>query len=141
MEKTIYYDLNTISMIMGVTTRTLRNYIQLGLLKGEKINGKWQFDAKTVEKFLMHPYIVEELKIKSNSVVIDYLNQPCLNDLSCFVMDLAEDKLQPILPKIIELINQESNVRFQCISPSKYICRLCIVGTPVMIGKIIELLS
>ena len=34
------YDLNMMATITGLTTRTLRNYINMGLLQGEKIDYK-----------------------------------------------------------------------------------------------------
>lgn len=41
MEKN--YTLNELAMITGLTTRTLRNYLKMNILNGEKIDGIWTF--------------------------------------------------------------------------------------------------
>ena len=41
MEK--YYTLNEVAMMTGLNTRTLRNYLKMDVLKGEKIDGIWKF--------------------------------------------------------------------------------------------------
>lgn len=34
-----YYTINPVTLLTGLTDRTIRNYIRMGLLQGEKING------------------------------------------------------------------------------------------------------
>ena len=43
------YNLNEVAMITGLTTRTLRNYLKLCLLKGEKIDGNWSFTEEELD--------------------------------------------------------------------------------------------
>ena len=40
------YTINDIAMMTGLTTRTIRNYIKLGILNGEKEDGVWRFSAE-----------------------------------------------------------------------------------------------
>ncbi len=42
MEKE-FYTINELALISGFTTRSLRNFISMGHLNGEKIDGIWQF--------------------------------------------------------------------------------------------------
>ncbi len=135
------YDLNALAMMMGVTTRTLRNYIQLGFLKGEKINGKWKFSESAIQDFFANPYISEEQKIKSNSIVIDHLKQINPTGLGCFVMNLKEESILPFLPQIIDLINQEKNVRFYCCKLTANTTRLCIEGSPYILSEVLQILK
>ena len=67
------YNLNEIALMTGFSTRTLRNYLNQGLLKGEKVNGAWQFTAEQVERFFAEPFVKEGLRIKRNSIVFDLL--------------------------------------------------------------------
>ena len=67
------YNLNELAMITGFTTRTLRTYLNKGLLKGTKIDGVWQFSEAEIDQFLSEPFVKEGLRIKRNAVVFDFL--------------------------------------------------------------------
>lgn len=67
------YNLNEIALMTGFSTRTLRNYLNQGLLKGEKVNGAWQFTAEQVERFFAEPFVKEGLRIKRSGIVFDFL--------------------------------------------------------------------
>ena len=69
MEK---YNLNDLAMMTGFTTRTLRNYLNQGLLEGEKENGVWQFTPEQLDRFFSEPFVKEGLRIKRSSAVFDY---------------------------------------------------------------------
>ena len=67
------YNLNELSLMSGFTTRTLRTYLNQGLLKGEKTNGAWRFTAEEVDAFFAQPFVKEGLRIKQSAVVFDFL--------------------------------------------------------------------
>jgi len=46
------YSLTELESILGVTHRTLQNYIKLGRLKGVKIGGKWKVTEDNLKKFI-----------------------------------------------------------------------------------------
>ena len=71
MERT--YTLNEIAMMSGFTTRTLRTYLNQGILNGEKNNGKWEFRTEDIEKFFADPYVKEGMRIKRTGIVFDFL--------------------------------------------------------------------
>ena len=72
MEKK-YYNINELAVISGFTTRSLRNYISMGHLKGEKIDGIWQFTAEEIDEFLSNPNVAPGIKSKTNAVVYDFM--------------------------------------------------------------------
>ena len=45
------YNLKQLVMMTGLTERTLRNYLRLGILTGEKVDGIWQFTKEQVTAF------------------------------------------------------------------------------------------
>ena len=45
------FSINELAMITGLSTRTLRNYLSMGVLKGEKADGAWTFTPEQVEEF------------------------------------------------------------------------------------------
>ena len=82
------YTLNDLALMTGFTTRTLRNYLTQGLLKGKKENGVWQFSAADVEHFFSEPFVKEGLRIKRSSVVFDFLAQRAKSGgRSCVILD------------------------------------------------------
>ena len=87
MEKT--YNLNELAMMSGFTTRSLRSYIKQGLLKGEKVNGTWQFSDEEVEHFFSEPYVKEGLRIKRNAIVYDFLaDMNIKTNRACVILDM-----------------------------------------------------
>ena len=83
------YNLNEIAMMTGFSTRTLRNYLNQGLLKGEKVDGAWQFTAEDVERFFAEPFVKEGLRIKRNSIVFDLLaDRAKESKKTCLMLDM-----------------------------------------------------
>lgn len=68
-----YYSINDIAMMTGFTTRTLRNYINLGILEGEKIDGVWRFSEENFNAFLSDVNVIASLKTKRNAHVFNFL--------------------------------------------------------------------
>ena len=86
-EKT--YSLGDLAMMTGFTTRTLRNYLLQGLLKGEKIDGVWRFTLAQIEAFFAEPYVKEGLRIKHSSAVFDFRADKCKKTKRlCVILDL-----------------------------------------------------
>ncbi|MBR0137375.1 MAG: helix-turn-helix domain-containing protein [Erysipelotrichaceae bacterium] len=87
MDKT--YTINDLALMSGFTTRTLRNYLAQGILKGTKENGTWQFSEKEVYDFFAEPYVIEGLKIKHSSIVFDFLAEGKKKDSrTCVILDI-----------------------------------------------------
>ncbi len=83
------YNLNEIAMITGLTTRTLRNYLKMDLLKGEKINGNWSFTEEELDGFMSHPAVKQAIAAKRNAVVYDFLSDPFKKgNRICTILDL-----------------------------------------------------
>lgn len=68
-----YYTINELAMMTGFTTRTLRNYINSGILEGEKTDGVWQFSADNFIDFISNPNIVSGIKSKMNAQALDFI--------------------------------------------------------------------
>ena len=90
MEK--YYTINEISIMTGLTTRTIRNYLKSGLINGEKINGIWMFSHEDFSDMLVNPAIKPSIQAKNNAVVYDFLvdNKKKINKI-CTIIDLYID--------------------------------------------------
>ena len=87
-----YYTINELALISGFTTRSLRNFITMGHLKGEKIDGIWQFTPEDIDAFLSNPNVAPGIKSKTNAVVYDFMadTEKKTNKI-CSILDLIMD--------------------------------------------------
>ena len=87
------YNLNDLALMTGFTTRTLRNYLNQGLLSGEKQNGMWQFSAEEIDRFFREPFVKEGLRIKHSSAVFDFLAYRSKEKASsCIILDVPASR-------------------------------------------------
>ena len=86
-----YYVINHLVMFTGLTDRTIRNYIALGVLQGEKINGLWHFTPEQVDNFVRHPSVRPSILAKNNSLVYDFLleDKKKTQEL-CLILDIPQ---------------------------------------------------
>lgn len=84
------YSLNDLTLITGMSSRTLRNYLKLGFLEGEKQNGVWQFTEEEVESFLGSEAVKPSLRARRNALVYDFLaeGRKAANS-QCVILDLV----------------------------------------------------
>lgn len=87
---------------LNVTTRTIRNYIAEGVLKGVKIGGKWRFPKAELYKFigntnenLIHNFIEQNVFDQFAGILV--INIPIIN----------MEKLEKLKE---EILNQYNNV-------------------------------
>lgn len=84
-----YYTISHIALATGLTDRTLRSYIAMGILEGEKINGLWHFSDEQVEAFLRHPKVRPSVQAKKNGIVYDFLAEnKHREEECCMILDL-----------------------------------------------------
>lgn len=66
-----YYTINEIAMFTGLTTRTIRTYLKMNILSGEKIDGTWRFTEEDVTAFLKNPYVKTSVEAKQNANTVN----------------------------------------------------------------------
>lgn len=83
------YPISHLVLMTGFTDRTIRNYLASGILKGEKIDGVWQFTPEQVDSFIRHPAVRPSLLSKQNSLVYEFLlyNMKSACE-ACIILDL-----------------------------------------------------
>lgn len=89
-----YYTIGHVAQFTGLTDRTIRNYISMGLLEGEKINGLWHFTPEQVEAFECHPTVRPSIQAKRNALIYDFLLDTKKKEPhTCMILDLpGEDR-------------------------------------------------
>ena len=84
-----YYTLNDLALMTGLTTRTLRNYLKMGILKGERVEGIWNFTEEEIAEFFENPYVISGIQAKNRAIVFDFLAQNKKQDNEiCTILDL-----------------------------------------------------
>lgn len=115
MQDTDYYVINQLVMFTGLTDRTIRNYLSLGILQGEKIDGVWRFSAKQVDSFLRHPTVRPSILAKNNSLVYDFLLEDKKKKQEiCMILDIPQDDKEAIATFFSTHINNDGyqDIRF-----------------------------
>lgn len=129
MEKN-YYSINELAVISGFTTRSLRSFISMGHLKGEKNDGIWQFTPEEIEAFLSNPNVAPGLKSKVNALVYDFLadSEKKSNEI-CSIMDyvMEEDEASELSDYYCDKMNNTSNASFKLTKHGKNV-RVIIKG-------------
>ena len=88
-----YYSINDVAMMTGLSTRTIRNYIKMNLLDGEKVDGVWQFTEENFQSFVENPNVKPSIHAKSNAIVYDFMldNHKKENEI-CMIVDFTEEE-------------------------------------------------
>ena len=134
------YDLNDVAMMTGFTTRTLRNYLTQGLLKGEKENGAWRFTAGDLDAFFSEPFVKEGLRIKRSGAVFDFLaerKKPAAR--TCVILDIPASlkKSNAISSFFCARMNEAEDVSFT-FDTDKGVCRVILSGEAAQVAKIMQ---
>lgn len=109
------YTIDQLSLITGLTTRTLRNYLKSGILQGSKDTGIWQFTDWQVLEFVRHPSVRPSIQAKQHAIIYDFLTEQnqTENEL-CILLNRTLEKTaaQEIADFFCDEVNKLSHVRF-----------------------------
>lgn len=137
-----YYTLGHLTQFTGLTDRTLRNYLAMGLLEGEKINGLWHFTAEQVEKFISHPSVKPSITAKRNSLVYDFLiGSEETVDRCCIVLDLPKKQDKKAIEYFCYEINNGEfhNLKFSLdAAPKNKATRIILKGETAQILQLVN---
>ncbi len=103
------YTIGHITIMTGLTDRTIRRHIAAGFLTGEKINGVWHFTPEQVEAFMRHPAVRPGIVAKQNAVVYDFLlDTKKQTEQICLILDAPDAKEKPLYEHFAYAINNGS---------------------------------
>ena len=109
------YTLEQLSLITGLTTRTLRSYLKSGILKGSKDTGSWQFTEQQAFEFVHHPSVRPSIRAKHHAIVYDFLaGQDQSENEMCILLDrtLEPGKAQEIADFFCNAAGGLAHIRF-----------------------------
>ncbi len=134
------YNLNELAMMTGFTTRTLRNYMNQGLLNGEKINGAWQFSAQEIDSFFSEPFVKEGLRIKRSSLVFDFMaDSRKTTERSCVILDIPASlgRGNAVSAFFCDRIAEVSDIKFNY-GWDHGTCRVILTGAAASVAAIMK---
>ena len=135
------YNLNQAAMITGLTTRTLRNHLKQGLLKGEKVDGNWRFTEEALDKYIADPSVKQVILARQHAVVYDFLADPFKKtNRICTIMDfpVSTDEALGIAQFFSkEITDHGSDIEFRYINEKHY-ARFILSGSE---GQVADLMK
>ncbi len=85
------YSLKDLSTMTMLSDRTLRNYLDAGILQGRKENGAWVFTSEQIELFLQNDMVKSAIRTKKNAIVKDFIvNSKKKGNSVCLIWDLPD---------------------------------------------------
>ena len=106
------YNLKDLSLITGLTERTLRNYLNTGILIGEKCDGAWRFTEEQIGDFLMNPYVKPAVKAKRNAILYDYLRTDLNeNNTACVILRFKGDRSKLVAEFFCDAVNKRHGLK------------------------------
>jgi excisionase family DNA binding protein len=114
MEK--FYTVEEIASMTSMTTRTIRNYIKNGILKGRKIGGQWRFTEEDIKNLMDNGTYREEYSNTLKQDVLDFIDgvntfADNIGEIqTCSIIDLYQEQ-EVVLRKqnkLMEFINSQN---------------------------------
>ena len=137
-----FYTINDIATMTGLTTRTVRNYIKMGLLEGEKVEGIWQFSIEAVSAFMADKNVQPSIQAKKNGVVFDFLadNYKKVNEI-CTILDfsVSQEEAMEISAFFCRETSKENvgNMKFS-FDYNNGIARVILKGTEDFVSEVMK---
>ena len=102
------YSVEDIAQMVGMTSRTIRNYLKDSKLKGVKVGGQWRFTQADIDALFNSEASVKATKAKTDDDVADFLDGNTCNNISaelCSIFDIVCER--SYAADLAERINNE----------------------------------
>ena len=118
------YSINQAALITGLTTRTLRNHLKQGILKGEKIDGNWSFTEEELDAYMGDPGVRQAISAKQHAVIYDFLAEPYKRaNRVCTILDLpvpVEEAVEIAQFFSREIVDHGHDIEFRYLNERHY---------------------
>lgn len=144
MERT-YVNLEQIAAMTGLSERTIRGYLSMGVLQGEKADGAWRVTEQQFEAFLEQDMVRQSLKAKTAGIIRDFLLQTGKpSPAACAVLEYPADaawnaRLRAVIAEADSLLG-EGQYRLQYRKERGY-SRLTVTAVPAGLRRLLERLE
>ena len=149
------YTVEDIATMTSLTTRTIRNYLKDGTLKGRKIGGQWRFMKEDIMNFMDNGNFGRDITNRIREDVLDFLDgvntfADNIGEIqACTIVDLYQEQeiIRIKLGKLGEFINsnQETTGNYMSFNyeriESESKGRVVIFATPQYIIEALKILQ
>lgn len=105
------YTMKDLAMSTRLSDRTLRNYLDSGILQGQKENGRWVFTPEQVDAFLQNDTVKTAICAKNKAILNDFWEDTRKKENSvCVIWDLPESDPMRLMLFVCDAVNQRENV-------------------------------
>jgi hypothetical protein len=130
------YTIKDLAMMSGLSDRTLRNYLNTGILKGEKIDGAWCFSEADIDNFFSSATAQTAMRSRKNADVYDFaVNSRKKDDAACIMLDLPTKNSMKVAKFFCEAVNKRQGLKMTFDS-NKGINRVILIGSPETLSEI-----
>lgn len=110
------FSLSQLSQMSMLTERTLHNYLQRGLLHGEKTASGWRFSADDVAQFWTQPFVSAAVDSKQLALAEDFLQRRIKTaGQICMIYDVkaqSPDEASRLCESFLAAVKECSDVQF-----------------------------
>ncbi len=146
MEFPRLYTVEDVAKITGLTTRTIRNYLKDGRLKGLKVGAQWRFTEQNIKDLFEEQGVSDSMKEAKNQLVADFLHEKraetprILHHLISLVLRARGQTLcEPVL-ELVNVLQDKGEIEFSF----QYLngrARFIIMGDPKLVQRVLVLLA
>jgi excisionase family DNA binding protein len=68
------YTVEDIAKMTSLTSRTIRNYLKDGSLKGQKIGGQWRFTMENIKRLFSNSAFLSDISSHNRQQVLDFID-------------------------------------------------------------------
>lgn len=130
------YSLKDLATITMLSDRTLRNYLNAGILQGKKENGAWVFTTEQIDAFLQNDMVKSAIKSKRSSIISDFVNNTRKTENSaCMIWDLQETDVLQVGEFICDAAGKRNSLQMSYESHRGY-SRIILSGSETDIYEI-----
>lgn len=127
------YTVADVAELTGLTSRTIRNYLKDGTLRGRKIGVQWRFTEDDINRLFSEVDARGEKILKPQDIISEFLKpEKEQQALCCFAWDIpfCENEEEKILKEMKKILSANKDMAFAWeVMRERQVLRVAALGT------------
>ena len=127
------YTVADVAELTGLTSRTIRNYLKDGTLRGKKIGVQWRFTEEDINRLFFEVDAKGEKILKPDDIISDFMKSEGRGQAECcFAWDIPfqEDEEETILNDVKQMMSAKRDLAYAWeIRKEQQVLRIAALGT------------
>lgn len=114
------YTVEQVAEMLSVTSRTIRNYLRSGILKGRKLGGQWRFTEEEIRAMFETDSVRNKVEAEMEQEWIDFMKSPVagpageIRVCSCVDVALPQAEVASLCERLYQnLISNDAPLTFR----------------------------